>query len=80
MSIKHLCLICHDDSIKPKYPIFCDCKVPFHKDCLEECYKINLFCPICRIKKTEILANINNIKIRKNDWIDYVIERFIIKD
>lgn len=80
MSVNHYCLICHENSIKPKLPTFCDCKVYFHKDCLEECFKFQLFCPICRIDKAKILDNINNIKLIKNDWTDYTMNKYILKD
>ena len=39
------CSICLENIDKPVYPKYCECFVPFHEFCLEECYKRNKKCP-----------------------------------
>ena len=47
----YTCAICMSSSKKNLIePVYCDCKIKFHEECLIRCYKEGLLCPICRIK------------------------------
>ena len=46
------CIICMEDFKNDEDVIYLPCQHLFHKDCIYEWFKINDFCPICKLKLT----------------------------
>jgi len=68
------CIICYENDNNLIYPNNCNCKVLLHKKCLEECKKINILCPICRVKYNGYQNNNQNMIF---DFLDLPMLYFI---
>jgi hypothetical protein len=64
------CSICLEEDIYSNliHPNYCSCKIFLHKQCLKECFKYKIFCPICKTKNI-IKINDSNILLKIADKI-----------